>query len=222
MLCRNCGKEVNKDAFVCTNCGFEPLAESNYCQECGASSKPNQKICLGCGFELLNQGTKKNTTEYAGFWRRFAAYFIDTIILTIISLPLILADILLIEYQFQMDLMLYILISLLTLILSAVIYWLYKALMESSSKQATFGKMAMGIIVTDTNGKRISFANATGRHFASYISAFILFIGYIMAAFTKRKQALHDIMAGTYVIKRPQKDMEEMTPPSRMNSSNTY
>jgi uncharacterized RDD family membrane protein YckC len=73
--------------------------------------------------------------------------------------------------------------------------------MESSSKQATLGKMALALKVTDLQGRRISFARATGRHFAKIISGMILLIGYIMAGFTERKQALHDMIAGTLVIR---------------------
>ena len=79
--------------------------------------------------------------------------------------------------------------------------WLYFALLESSAKQGTLGKMALGIRVTDLDGNRISFGRATGRYFAKFISAIILYIGFIMAAFTAKKQALHDIIASTLVIK---------------------
>ena len=79
--------------------------------------------------------------------------------------------------------------------------WLYEALMESSSHQATLGKMIFGMKVTDLNGNRISFARATGRHFAKWLSTMILFIGYIMVGLTDRKQGLHDILAGTLVLK---------------------
>lgn len=85
-------------------------------------------------------------------------------------------------------------------IVGTVISWLYYALLESSEKQATLGKQALGIVVTDLNGSPISFARATGRYFAKYLSAIILLIGYIMAAFTEKKQALHDMIAGTLVM----------------------
>jgi uncharacterized RDD family membrane protein YckC len=63
--------------------------------------------------------------------------------------------------------------------------------------------MALGLVVTDLDGQRISFGKASGRHFGKIISSLILCIGFIMAGFTERKQALHDIMAGTLVnIKR--------------------
>jgi uncharacterized RDD family membrane protein YckC len=86
-------------------------------------------------------------------------------------------------------------------LVSIVVNWIYEALMTSSSKQATVGKMVFGLVVTDTQGARLSFLHATGRHFAKFLSALTLLIGYIMAAFTERKQALHDFIAGTYVLR---------------------
>jgi len=79
---------------------------------------------------------------------------------------------------------------------------LYYALMESSEKQATVGKLAMGIKVTDMQGNRLSFGQATGRHFAKIISGLTLLIGYIMAGFTEKKQALHDIIVNCLVVKK--------------------
>ena len=77
--------------------------------------------------------------------------------------------------------------------------WLYEAALESSSYQATLGKMIFGMKVTDLAGNRISFARATGRHFAKLISGLVLCIGFIMVGFTERKQGLHDLLAGTLV-----------------------
>jgi uncharacterized RDD family membrane protein YckC len=82
----------------------------------------------------------------------------------------------------------------------AVAEWLYFALMESSNRMATLGKMAIGIKVTDLNGNRVSFGRATGRYFARILSGMILMIGYIMAGFTQKKQALHDMMASCLVV----------------------
>ena len=82
--------------------------------------------------------------------------------------------------------------------------WIYEVAMESSAKQATVGKMALGLKVTDLEGRRISFARATGRHFAKLISGMIFLVGYIMAGFTQRKQALHDMIAGTLVQRTSQ------------------
>lgn len=78
--------------------------------------------------------------------------------------------------------------------------WLYFALQESSQARATWGKRAFGLQVVDLEGGRISFARATGRHFAKWISSLILLLGYFMMLWTKRRQTLHDIMAGGLVV----------------------
>ncbi len=91
--------------------------------------------------------------------------------------------------------------SLATFWIFAAINWLYEALLTSSVWQGTVGKRILNLKVTDQAGNRISFARATGRHFAKYYLSTILFIGFIMAAFTDRKRALHDIIAGTLVWK---------------------
>jgi len=80
--------------------------------------------------------------------------------------------------------------------------WLYYALLESSSRQATIGKMALGIIVIDEEGGQITFGKATVRYFAKILSALLLFVGYLMVAFTQRKQGLHDLIAETLVINK--------------------
>ena len=79
--------------------------------------------------------------------------------------------------------------------------WLYEASLESSSRQATLGKMALGLKVTDEYGNRISFARASARFFSKILSRMLLMVGYIMAGFTARKQALHDMLAGTLVVR---------------------
>jgi len=90
--------------------------------------------------------------------------------------------------------------SLLPLFTIALV-WLYFAFMHSSARQATLGKMAFGIKVTDIEGGRISFLRATGRYFATWVSSILLAIGFLMAGFTARKQGLHDLMAGTLVVR---------------------
>lgn len=86
-------------------------------------------------------------------------------------------------------------------ILGLLIGWLYYGLMESSARQATVGKMAMGIKVTDLKGDRISFARATGRHFGKILSGLILLIGYLMMLWSPQKQTLHDLIAGCLVTR---------------------
>ena len=132
--------------------------------------------------------------EYAGFWRRLAAHIIDNIILEV-ALFIMLAP-------FGISLMNPALGEIIMMVpASLAIGWLYYALLESSKYQATLGKMVLGIKVTNMQGQKISFARATGRHFAKMISGIILGIGFLMIAFTKKKQGLHDIIADCLVIK---------------------
>jgi uncharacterized RDD family membrane protein YckC len=86
-------------------------------------------------------------------------------------------------------------------LVALVVSWLYFALLESSARGATVGKMVLGLRVVDGQGNRISFLRATGRFFAKILSGMILFIGFLMVAFTERKRGLHDIIADTLVVK---------------------
>ena len=132
---------------------------------------------------------------YGGFWIRVLAYLIDGILLTIVYG--IVARLLGIDI-FESDWRHY---DPMGNLLSLVIGWLYFALLESSERGATVGKMAMGLRVVTSDGQRLSFMNATGRYFAKILSAIILCIGFIMVAFTDKTRGLHDIIAGTLVIK---------------------
>jgi uncharacterized RDD family membrane protein YckC len=132
---------------------------------------------------------------YGGFWIRFVAYIIDAILLSIA------AGIVGTAFGFNIfepDWEHY---DSIPNLISLVIGWLYFALLESSERGATVGKMAMGLRVVTSDGQRLSFMNATGRYFAKFISTLIFCIGFIMIAFTDRKRGLHDMIAGTLVIK---------------------
>jgi uncharacterized RDD family membrane protein YckC len=87
-------------------------------------------------------------------------------------------------------------------LLALMLSWIYYASMESSTWQATLGKKILGLKVTDLVGNRISFARASGRFFGKILSGMILGIGFLMAGFTARKQALHDILAGCLVLRQ--------------------
>jgi uncharacterized RDD family membrane protein YckC len=141
--------------------------------------------------------------RYGGFWIRVVAAIVDSIILRVVVAPV---GIIFGALGLAGGIMtgvphvgLHLLGGGVTVILLVFGSWLYEAFMESSSYQATLGKMIFGMKVTDLHGNRISFARATGRHFARWLSALILFIGYIMVGFTERKQGLHDLLAGTLV-----------------------
>jgi uncharacterized RDD family membrane protein YckC len=146
-----------------------------------------------CGTALVPQSVPSATAanyasvavaNYASIWERLVAILIDAIIISAATGTAIVATF---GHGFAFGFL---------------GPWLYEAFMMSSEWQATVGKRVMSIVVTDLQGGRISFGRATGRHFAKYLSAFLLGIGFIMAAFTSKKQALHDIIAETLVVKR--------------------
>ena len=110
--------------------------------------------------------------NYAGFWTRFGAYIIDALVLLIPYFVIV---------AIFGDFM-----GLLVVIL---LYWAYFAYLESSEKQATFGKQALGLIVTDHDGNRLDFTKATIRYFSKLIFGGIFLIGYILIGFTEKKQA---------------------------------
>ncbi len=140
-----------------------------------------------------------DSQEYAGFWRRFAATFIDGAVIVFATGRSI--ELSQISRIFNPHNGVTLLGSMgLASLLVPLFAWAYFSGMESSPLQATIGKLAVGLYVTDLQGQRISFSKATGRYFAKILSGLILSIGYIMAGFTERKQALHDIMAGCLVM----------------------
>ncbi|HEY7862245.1 MAG TPA: RDD family protein [Thermoanaerobaculia bacterium] len=126
-------------------------------------------------------------TAYAGFWIRVLATILDGLILSAAGWVL--------GRGFPANA--YEASGVVTLVLG----WLYSAFLESGPKQGTVGKMALGLIVTDEQGRRIDFGRATIRHFSKFLSAIILLIGFVMVAFDPRKQGLHDKIAKTFVLK---------------------
>jgi uncharacterized RDD family membrane protein YckC len=151
--------------------------------------------------------------KYAGFWKRFLAYLIDGFILGIFSFFVFIPILGLLgiglttaalEHRDPDAAYGFIVLAFsayfMAIMIVTIAGWLYFALMESSSKGATLGKMALQIKVTDLNGNRISFARASGRYFGKIISGMIFCIGYMMAGFTEKKQAIHDMMANCLVI----------------------
>jgi uncharacterized RDD family membrane protein YckC len=166
--------------------------------------------------------------SYAGFWKRVIAYVIDAIVLYI---PNVLIDRalggaraqaaleqtlgnavgdlpqMLVAYQHYYAMMWP------GMLLGALLAWLYFAACESSPWQATLGKLALGIHVTDLHGRRISFPRAVGRYGAKIISFMIVFIGVLMVAWMPRKQGLHDLMAGTLVLNGRAGGADPIPPP---------
>jgi uncharacterized RDD family membrane protein YckC len=141
------------------------------------------------------------TPDYAGFWIRFLAYLIDTVVMSAVLLPLgAVLGVVMVATDAGQNASILALEGLIRIV-SIIVGWLYFALLESSPWQATVGKKLLGLRVIDLNGNRISFGKASGRYFGKILSTLILFIGFIMVAFSDKKQALHDVLAGTLVVK---------------------
>lgn len=135
--------------------------------------------------------------EYGGFWIRVGAYLVDFVIMLVVMVVIGFATGENIFDTSSTAALSYGLTDFIGLIFGIA----YFAGFESSSWQATPGKRALGLIVTDASGGRISFLRALGRYFAKILSSLILLIGFIMVAFTERKQGLHDFLASTLVLK---------------------
>lgn len=189
-----------------------------YCPHCGVAHPDDATFCPSCGSWVASVGglPSEATTapaRYAGFWARVGAWLLDQLV---VGIPYNVLTALFVSYKQP---------SLtstkdaagnvtmhwngdwgtfgLLILAGVVITWLYSSLLLSSPRQATVGKMALGLVVTDESGERISFARASGRYFAGTLNSLTLGIGYLMVIWTRRKQALHDKIAGTLVVPRP-------------------
>jgi uncharacterized RDD family membrane protein YckC len=214
MYCSKCGADVADGIAFCSACG-QPMVGFSVGQAAAATPSATAAAPGGTVYAPPVQGNwqapaARPAVAYAGFWLRFVALIIDQLLLYFVGMILFLPFAASMGMRGMMmgrppDVQ-----SLLPMIhamfrlalLRMVLHWLYYSLLESSAWQATLGKKALGLEVTDLDGNRISFGRATGRFFAKFISSIILFIGYIMAGFTEKKQALHDILAGTLVIRK--------------------
>jgi len=175
--------------------------------------------------------------DYAGFWKRLAAYIVDALVLWIPNtiLSTMLGATKAAETYMQaktaagddpqlvlqaMDAYVHALWP--ALIAQTLVTWLYFALCESSVWQGTPGKLALGIRVTDMDGQRLSFMRATGRYFAKIISYVTLGVGFLMVAWTQRKQGLHDLIAQTLVLNGRAKDVATRTQRTDPNNNSSF
>ena len=171
-----------------------------FCSQCGAENADSAELCLRCGQPLaaplaVPAVPAGGPSVFANFWIRVGASLIDGVI--------IIGSMLLLMFVAMLSALmppLMFLLLILIWIASIVGPWLYSALFESSAMQATPGKKAIGLKVTDLQGNRISFGRATGRYFAEWITGMTFLVGYVMVAFTQKRQSLHDMIAGTVVV----------------------
>jgi uncharacterized RDD family membrane protein YckC len=184
------------------------MAEAAKCYECGKSFNndemikyDNNWVCAGCKpifLQKLKEGVSvTGAMEYAGFWIRFGAQFLDQIILTVVTqmIGFVMGTAAGASGQPNIGLIGIVFVINMAIIVSYDAFFLGKY-------GATPGKMACGLRVVTAEGEPISYGRAVGRHFAKYLSGMIFLIGYIMAAFDDERRALHDRICNTRVIKK--------------------
>ena len=225
LYCSKCGSLVEDGAVFCPACGHsvQPAVSVSAGLPVGAISA----AALASGYDPNAYPAASPTApplvyaqpsvQYAGFWLRVVAYLIDSVVMGVAFMALfipfaimtgltaVLGNIHPGEDPRDLGAVLggTFFLGLFTVMSLAFLGgWLYHAKMESSSWQATLGKKALNLRVTDLYGRRVSFARASGRHFAKLISGLIpLGIGFMLAGLTERRQALHDMIAVCLVLR---------------------
>ena len=174
------------------------------CSDCGGAVSTKAEACPHCGRLLEPQPPLSSdgevTPTYAGFWLRVVASLIDSLVTGVgaFVIGLVMGVFLLFLFPDLLDNPDSDAIFGLVGFLGGLAYF---GIMESSSKQATLGKMAMGLKVTDLDGQRIGLVKAINRNLGKIISYVLLGIGFFMAGFTKKKKGLHDKMVATLVVR---------------------
>ncbi len=219
-LCAQCGTEFGVSARFCPNCGAvagasasrpgpgpgpaptpraneyaapphapQPAAQPPsgapfLCARCGSQISPGTNFCPRCGNSATVVSAVTDRTAYAGFWVRFVADMIDSVIAAGIFL-------------------LFLWVPIANIFISFTVICLYGALLESSEQQATLGKRAMGLKVTDLEGRRITFGKALGRWLLkeAFSITVLLWLTFLAIVFSEKRQGVHDMIAGTLVWK---------------------
>jgi uncharacterized RDD family membrane protein YckC len=213
VYCSKCGSTIAETVAVCPVCGQSQVAV--YAPVAPPLVQPSGPA------EVTPHWQPAPVVAYAGFWLRFVAHILDGLI---IGLPVVIVVMIIAlssgfgafmhgipnppnppdpdEVASALGAAFFVGIGFIVLV-AFVGSWLYYALFESSSWQATPGKKVLNIFVTDINGAPVSFGRASGRYFSKFITQLIpLGIGYMLAGLTERKQALHDMIASTLVLRR--------------------
>lgn len=185
--------------IFCNRCGHPSTDDARYCQSCGAAlaAQPRSSV---------EPAAQNIAPHYAGFWIRVVAGVLDFILMFAVSFPVKLlfgSVVAAVGVDSEMPVHEVLVIRRVVRIVAGILLvFAYRATMESSVFQATLGKLAVRLKVTDLQGNRISFARASGRYFAKWLSALALGLGYLMVAFDEERQGLHDRIAGTLVLHR--------------------
>jgi uncharacterized RDD family membrane protein YckC len=219
MQCTKCGGTMADDAASCANCGTAvirvrqgpPIGWTAPIAAPVAASLPEQ-VEEWTGREEIST---PHFVRYAGFWRRAVAYVIDALIIVVLAMPFLMLlaprDLSAWEQYSKLptdqlfDLTNPVVRPIMIIVLPVMFVagWLYYALSESSIWQATPGKRLLGLRVANMEGQRLSFTRASARFFGKVLTGLVPFgVGWILAGLTKRKQALHDMIAGCLVLRR--------------------
>ena len=192
MTCPRCGQALTDEARVCASCG-EPVGDPPPASEPGLAATARPAV--------------RRSVVYAGFWLRAVPYILDSLLIALVALLVIFVP--LVERgAIPMDVSWnwFATLNRQTTAIRLLIFmmsWLYFASFESSPWQATPGKRLFRLVVTDLKGHRINFTRASGRYLGKLVFGVILTVGFLFAAFTPKKQAAHDLLASTVVLRIP-------------------
>ena len=187
--CSNCGSDLPPNVRFCTHCGHSTEVTPGFCRHCGARVATGTGFCTGCGAATgpVPVGTQGSVAidmaavEYMGFWVRFAAWIIDTIILLVVQGV----------------------VSLIGLYFLSFIVGLVYAVLFIGLKGQTPGKMAMGIQVVNQQGQMPGVGRAILREIiGKIVSGIVIFLGFFWIGWDREKRGWHDHIAGTYVVRK--------------------
>jgi uncharacterized RDD family membrane protein YckC len=201
LTCEKCGTALPEGASFCAQCGTSVSVAQLGPIRVQQSAPPVDGIPVPAQVAV-----PQVSVRYAGFWLRAVAFLIDMSILSLIFV--LIASVYPDKLMVFPDVNAPPVLALPTfkwpgIVLLFLMMGFYYALFEASAWQATPGKRIMRLYVTDLTGRPLTLWHATLRYFARKLSDFTLLVGYILAGFTAKKQALHDLLAGCLVLRRP-------------------
>jgi uncharacterized RDD family membrane protein YckC len=190
---------------VCPGCGCVTSAGALSCPQCGGRANEIPRPVDFSASQVILTQTTRHQEVYASIWRRFCAALFDAFLASAILLPVTVLLVWVME-AYHSEIGLSEIKSRTVMGTAAVLLWivcfgLYCASAESSVHQATPGKRLLKLKVVSMSYGRLTFQQATGRYYAKFLSTFALLVGFAIAIFHSRKQSLHDMIAGTLVVR---------------------